>query len=343
MGFVLPLKTPHTLAMDSKTILVTGGAGYIGSHTVKELLKRGYGTVTFDNLSTGHREFVRGGEFIEADLRDIDALRSVFSDHRIDAVIHFAASCYVGESVKQPMKYYENNVLCGLNLLAAMVEQKVRHIIFSSTCAVYGAPNEIPITEEHPQLPINPYGQTKSLFEDILVSHERLHGIRHVSLRYFNAAGCDPDGEIGEKHDPETHLIPLTLDAALGIGPELQVFGNDYDTPDGTCIRDYIHVCDLADAHILCLEHLLGGGASDAYNLGTGNGYPVRQIIEATERITGRSVPHTDAPRRSGDPPELVAGAEKIERGLGWSPRQSSIDEILSTAWTWQKKLREIE
>ncbi len=325
--------------MSPKRILVTGGAGYIGSHTVKELLARGYEIVTLDNLSTGYRELVRGGEFIEADLRDFDAVRRAFSKYSVDAVIHFAASCYVGESVREPMKYYENNVLSGLNLLAAMVEHKVKKIIFSSTAAVYGNPIEVPITEDHPQLPINPYGQTKSLFEDILKSHDRIHGLRCISLRYFNAAGCDPDGEIGEKHDPETHLVPLVLAAALGRRPELQIFGADYDTPDGTCVRDYIHVCDLADAHILCLEHLLDGGPGNAYNLGAGKGYSVRQIIEAAERVTGRAVPHIDSARRAGDPPELVASAEKIKADLGWSPKHSSIDEILTTAWNWQKKL----
>jgi len=325
--------------MSPKRILVTGGAGYIGSHTVKELLARGYETVTLDNLSTGYRELVRGGEFIEADLRDFDAVRRALSKYSVDAVIHFAASCYVGESVREPMKYYENNVLSGLNLLAAMVEQKVRKIIFSSTAAVYGNPIEVPITEDHPQLPINPYGQTKSLFEDILKSHDRIHGLRCISLRYFNAAGCDPDGEIGEKHDPETHLVPLVLAAALGRRPELQIFGADYDTPDGTCVRDYIHVSDLADAHILCLEHLLDGGPGNAYNLGAGKGYSVRQIIEAAERVTGRAAPHIDSARRAGDPPELVASAEKIKADLGWSPKHSSIDEILTTAWNWLKKL----
>jgi UDP-glucose 4-epimerase len=302
-------------------------------------LRRGYETVTLDNLSTGHREFVQG-EFIEADLRDVDAVQAALSNHSIDAVMHFAASCYVGESVEQPMKYYENNVLCGLNLLAAMAEQKAPPIVFSSTCAVYGNPVKLPIAEDHPQLPINPYGQTKSLFEDILASYDRLYGVRSIALRYFNAAGCDPDGEIGEKHDPETHLIPLALDAALGVGPELRIFGSDYDTPDGTCVRDYIHVCDLADAHILSLERLLAGGPSDAFNLGTGEGYSVKQVIDAAERVTGLSVRHSSAPRRPGDPPELVAGAEKIRRELGWSPKRSSIDEILSTAWNWQKKLR---
>jgi UDP-glucose 4-epimerase len=326
--------------MSPRKILVTGGAGYIGSHTVKELLRRGYETLTLDNLSTGHRESVRGGEFIEADLRTIDALRDVFSKYRVDAVIHFAASCYVGESVKEPMKYYENNVLCGLNLLAAMVEQEVRTIIFSSTAAVYGNPVETPITEDHAQLPINPYGQTKSLFEDILKSHERLHGIRYVCLRYFNAAGCDPDGEIGENHDPETHLIPLVLDTALGLLPEIKIFGTDYPTPDGTCVRDYVHVCDLADAHILCLQRLLDGGPSGAYNLGTGHGYSVREVVDAAERVIGRDVPRVESPRRPGDPPELVASAEKIRDELGWLPEHSSIEDILATAWNWQKKLR---
>jgi UDP-glucose 4-epimerase len=329
--------------MSTKKILVTGGAGYIGSHTAKELLARGHEVVTLDNLSTGHRESVSGGEFVEADLRDIEAVCRVFSEHPIDAVIHFAASCYVGESVKNPLKYYENNVVCGLNLLAAMVEKKIENIIFSSTCAVYGNPVKIPITEDNPQLPINPYGQTKSMFEDILASHERLHGIRFVALRYFNAAGCHPDGSIGENHDPETHLIPLVLDAALGLGPGLKIFGTDYPTQDGTCVRDYIHVCDLADAHILCLERLLDGGPGGAYNLGTGNGYSVKQVIETAEKVTGRPVPHANSSRRPGDPPELVAGAEKIKRELGWSPSHSSLEEILSTAWAWQKKLRGVK
>jgi UDP-glucose 4-epimerase len=238
------------------------------------------------------------------------------------------------------MKYYENNVLSGLNLLAAMVERKVRFIIFSSSAAVYGDPMEIPITEEHPQFPINPYGQTKSLFEDILKSHERIHGIHHVSLRYFNAAGDDPDGQIGENHNPETHLIPLTLDAALGHVAHLEIFGADYATPDGTCIRDFIHVADLANAHIRCLQYLLDGGPSKAYNLGTGKGYSVKQLVDAAERMTGRAIPCVNSPRRPGDPPRLVASAEKIKNELGWSPEHSTLDEILATAWHWQKKLR---
>jgi len=326
--------------MNPQTILVTGGAGYIGSHTVKELLRRGCDVLVLDNLSTGHRESVHGGEFIEADLRDVGAIHRVFSENAVGAVIHFAASCYVGESVKEPLKYYENNVICGMNLLAAMVEHKTRHIIFSSTAAVYGNPVELPITEDHPQLPINPYGQTKSLFEDILRSHERLHGIRFVSLRYFNAAGDDPEGEIGEIHDPETHLIPLALDAALGCIPHLEVFGTDYNTPDGTCIRDFIHVSDLADAHIRCLEYLSDGGPSNVYNLGTGKGYSVKEIVDAAERVTGRAVPCVNSPRRPGDPPELVASAEKIGDEMGWAPGHSSLDEILTTAWKWQQKLR---
>lgn len=326
--------------MSSRNILVTGGAGYIGSHTVKELARRGYRTVTLDNLSTGHRESVRNGEFVEVDLRDLKRLREALSRHSIDAVIHFAASCYVGESVHEPMKYFENNVLSGLNLLAAMVERNIGMIIFSSTAAVYGNPRAVPIVEDEPQLPINPYGQTKSLFEDILRSHERLHGIRSVSLRYFNAAGDDPEGDIGEIHDPETHLIPLALDAALGHVPHLEIYGTDYDTPDGACVRDFVHVCDLADAHIRCLEYLLGGGRSNVYNLGTGKGYSVKQVVETAERVTGRPIPRIEGPRRPGDPPELVASAEKIRSELGWTPKHSSLEEILRTAWTWQKKLR---
>ncbi|RJP74733.1 MAG: UDP-glucose 4-epimerase GalE [Candidatus Abyssobacteria bacterium SURF_17] len=326
--------------MTSKNILVTGGAGYIGSHTVKELLRRGYEPIIIDNLSTGYRKLVVGGEFIQADLRNPDAVRQIFSGHRINAVIHFAASCYVGESVEKPMMYYENNVLCGMNLLAAMLAHDVRCIIFSSSAAVYGNPIHVPIREEHPQNPINPYGQTKSLFEDILRSHERLYGMQFVSLRYFNAAGCDPEAEIGETHEPETHLIPLALDVAVGRTPNLRVFGTDYDTPDGTCIRDFIHVCDLADAHIRTLEYLMDGGASAVFNVGTGTGHSVREIIRAAERVTGRSIPAVNAPRRPGDPPSLVASAEKLKGAIGWTAQHSALDEILSTAWNWHKKLR---
>ncbi len=326
--------------MKSKTILVTGGAGYIGSHAVKELLRRGFQTVTLDNLSTGHRDLISGGAFVEADLRDTESVRRAFSEHSVEAVMHFAASCYVGESVEQPTKYYINNVVGGLNLLAAMLERKVEFLIFSSTCAVYGNPVTIPITEEHPQHPINPYGQTKSLFEDILRSHDRVYGLRSVSLRYFNAAGDDPEGGIGEVHDPETHLIPLALDAALGRRRRLSIYGADYNTPDGTCIRDYIHVCDLVDAHIRCLEYLFEGGPTNAFNLGTGRGRSVAEVIEAAERVTGRRIPKVNSQRRPGDPPELVASAEKIKRQLGWSPKHSSLDEILTTAWKWQQNLR---
>ncbi|RJP25660.1 MAG: UDP-glucose 4-epimerase GalE [Candidatus Abyssobacteria bacterium SURF_5] len=328
------------LNLSFKKILVTGGAGYIGSHTVKELLRQGCDTVTLDNLSTGHRESICGGVFVEADLRNLQALRDTLSSHRIDAVIHFAASCYVGESVKEPIKYYENNVLCGMNLLSAMAERNVRYIIFSSSAAVYGNPVQVPIPEEHQQLPINPYGQTKSLFEDILKSHERLYGIRSVSLRYFNAGGCDPDGDIGEHHDPETHLIPLVLDTALGRLPKISIFGDDYPTPDGTCIRDFIHVTDLADAHIRSLEYLSGGGATTALNVGTGKGYSVKEVIRAAEQVCGRSIAHTVSSRRPGDPPVLVAAADRIRREIGWEPRRSSLEEILETAWRWQKKLR---
>jgi UDP-glucose 4-epimerase len=326
--------------MALRTILVTGGAGFIGSHTARELLRRSYSVITLDNLSTGHRESVLGGEFVHADLRNLGALRQTFSSHPIDAVIHFAASCYVGESVKEPMKYYENNVLSGLNLLAAMVERNVKYMIFSSSAAVYGNPMQLPIPEEHPQLPINPYGQTKSLFEDILRSHERIHGIRSVSLRYFNAAGCDPEGELGENHEPETHLIPLVLHAALGYVPQVEIYGDDYPTSDGTCVRDFIHVTDLAQAHIRSLEHLASGGSSAAFNVGTGKGYSVKEVVKAAERICGGPIPYRYSPRRPGDPPELIAAADKIQNELGWSARHSSLEEILETAWAWQKRLR---
>jgi UDP-glucose-4-epimerase GalE len=326
--------------MDPQRILVTGGAGYIGSHTAKELIRRGYEPVTLDNLSTGHRSLVRG-ELVEADLRDIDALRDTFKKYSFAAVIHFAALCYVGESVKEPMRYYEGNVLHGLNLLGAMIEHNVRRIIFSSSAATYGIPMEIPIPEDHKQVPINPYGQTKSLFEDILRSHERIHGVRSVSLRYFNAAGADPGGELGEIHDPETHLIPIALDAAIGRVPHIEVYGADYNTPDGTCVRDFIHVADLADAHVRALEYLLDGGPTTAFNVGTGTGYSVAQMLDAAERVTGHKIPRVLAPRRPGDPPILVARVDKIKGELGWWAQHSSLDEILSTAWRWQKRLRE--
>ncbi len=323
-----------------KTILVTGGAGYIGSHTAKLLLQQGYSLVTLDNLSNGHREAVLGGDFVQADLRDLNAVRRTFASYPIDAVIHFAAFCYVGESVKNPMKYYENNVLFGLNLLAAMVEAGVKYIIFSSSAAVYGNPLESPIPETHPQLPINPYGQTKSLFEDILRSHERVHGVHSISLRYFNAAGADPEGQLGENHEPETHLIPLVFDAALGHLPQVEIFGSDYTTPDGTCVRDFIHVTDLAEAHVKSLEYLKSTNSSAAFNVGTGKGYSVKEVVQAAERVCGHPIPSRQSPRRPGDPPELVARAEKIKHELGWTPQHSSLEEILETAWRWHKRLR---
>lgn len=322
-------------------ILVVGGAGYIGSHCVKELNRQGYRTVTFDNLVYGHRDAVKWGEFVEGDMSDLEALRRLFAQHRFAGVMHFAAYAYVGESVTDPEKYYFNNVVATLNLLKVMREHGVDTFIFSSTCATYGVPTEIPIPETHGQNPINPYGQTKLMVEKILADYRKAYGLRSIAFRYFNAAGADPEGEIGERHDPETHLIPLVLGAILG-GPELKVFGDDYPTPDGTCIRDYIHVVDLARAHILGLERLLSGGDSTVYNLGNGLGYSVKQVIETAERLTGRPVPFSMGPRREGDPPQLVGSAHKAIAELGWKPEFANLDQIVATAWNWHQKRAEV-
>jgi UDP-glucose 4-epimerase len=273
------------------SILVTGGAGYIGSHVVKCLHEEGVDCLVLDNLVSGHREFVKGSELIEGDLADKELLAEVFSSHQIEAVLHFAAMAYVGESVIDPAKYYENNVVATLNLLRAMIQADVKDIVFSSTCATYGIPQQVPITEDHAQQPINPYGATKVMVERILRDFEHAYGIRHVVFRYFNAAGADPSAQIGEWHEPETHLIPLVLDTAAGEREAVEIFGTDYDTPDGTCIRDYIHVCDLASAHILGLQYLQNGNASDVFNLGNGKGFSVREVIQAAEVVTGRSIP----------------------------------------------------
>jgi len=318
-------------------ILVVGGAGYIGSHCVKELNLQGYKTVTFDNLVYGHREAVKWGEFEEGDMSDPDRLREVFAKYPIAGVMHFAAYAYVGESVTNPEKYYFNNVAATLNLLKVMREFHVDKFIFSSTCATYGVPTEIPIPETHGQNPINPYGKSKLMVEQILADYRRAYDLKTISFRYFNAAGADPDGEIGEGHDPETHLIPLVLGAVLG-GPTLKVFGDDYPTEDGTCIRDYIHVVDLARAHILGLERLLAGGESAIYNLGNGSGYSVKQVIETAERITGRKVPFEMGPRREGDPPALIGTARKAISELGWKPQYAQLDQIIETAWNWHRK-----
>jgi len=318
-------------------ILVTGGAGYIGSHTIKQLLKRGYDVVAYDNLSEGHRELVLCDEFVEADLADLNALRETFERYPIEAVMHFAALTQVGESVEDPEKYYQNNVTGGLNLLRAMREHDVKPFIFSSSAAVYGDPTEIPIKEDHPKRPKSPYGQTKLIFEQILEDYSRAYGIKYIALRYFNAAGSDPEGQIGEWHNPETHLIPIVLEAALEKRDHVEIFGTDYETKDGTCIRDFIHVDDLAAAHILALESLRDGKPNTAYNLGIGKGYSVREVIETCRRVTGREIKVVEGARRPGDPPQLVADPSRAQRELGWEPKFKTLEEIVETAWEWQR------
>jgi UDP-glucose-4-epimerase GalE len=328
------------LAGKSRTVLVTGGAGYIGSHAAKALAKAGNRVVVYDSLVAGHREAVKYGEFVLGDVLDPGTLRDAMAEHRVDAVMHFAAFLDVGESVRDPGKYYTNNVGGVMNVLAAMAANRISTLVFSSTCATYGEPTETPITESHPQRPINSYGESKLVAERAFPHYERAYGIRTIALRYFNAAGADPDGELGEDHDPEIHIIPRALDAATG-GPGLQVFGDDYPTPDGTCLRDYIHVSDLADAHVRALETLALAGASaksDAFNLGTGQPQSVRDVISAVERVTGRKVPWTLAPRRPGDPAVLFASADKARAALGWTPKLPSLDDIVRTAWAWREK-----
>ena len=324
-----------------KNILVVGGAGYIGSHTCKELAKRGFNPIVFDSLIYGHREFVKWGEFILGDLADIQQLRLVFEKYHIDAVMHFAAFAYVGESVTEPEKYYINNVCNTVNLLKVMREYQVKYFIFSSTCATYGNPLSLPITETHPQNPINPYGKTKLMMESILVDYAQAYDFNYVTLRYFNASGCDPDLEVGENHNPETHLIPLILDAAIGKRESIKVFGSDYETRDGTAIRDYIHVVDLADAHILSLEYLLNGGESNIFNLGNGDGVTVQEVIDVVKEVTSRDFKVDYVPRRAGDPAELIGSSEKISKVLGWKPKFNQIHKIVETAWNWHLKLNQ--
>lgn len=321
----------------TKTILVAGGAGYIGSHTVKYLLKNDYKVVVLDNLVYGHKEAVLTPNFEQIDLEDKEALDKLFKKYQIDAVIHFAAYTYVGESVTSPKKYYRNNVVNTINLLDAMVENNVKNIVFSSTCATYGNPQYTPIDEKHPQSPINPYGKTKLMMEQIMADYETAYGLKYVALRYFNAAGCDVDGELGESHDPETHLIPLVLKAIKGEIPKISVFGTDYDTPDGTCIRDYIHVEDLADAHMLAVETLFKENNSQCINLGTGIGTSVKEIIKAAEEVTAQKVPLEYGDRRVGDPAKLYAANEKAKNVLGWNPKYTEIKDIIKTAWIWEQ------
>jgi UDP-glucose-4-epimerase GalE len=324
-------------------VLVTGGAGYIGSHTCKALAREGFAPVAFDNLSRGHRDLVKWGQLIEGDLRDTALLREALRWLKPAAVIHFAAFAYVGESVADPALYFDNNVGGTLSLLKAMRDAGCDRLIVSSTCATYGQAEKMPIDETADQRPLNPYGVSKLQMEQMCAAFGAAHGIRSVALRYFNAAGGDLDGETGERHEPEPHLIPRALMAADGEGEGLQIFGNDYPTPDGTCIRDYIHVRDLADAHVRAARHLLDGGASDAFNLGTGRGHSVKEVIAAVAAATGRAVPHTVAPRRAGDPAELVADPRRARRVLGWQAGNSDLRTIVDTAWAWHVKDRETQ
>jgi len=318
-----------------KNILVVGGAGYIGSHMVKDLLRAGYEVVIMDNLSTGHRELLPGGIFFEGNLGDAKLLDRIFSEYQISAVMHFAAFSLVGDSMQDPIAYYRNNIAGTIELIAAMVRHNVKYFIFSSSAAVYGEPVEIPIKEDHPCNPTNPYGATKVAVEQLLNDCDYAYGLKSVSLRYFNAAGADESGEIGELHEPETHLIPLVLKAASGEQKNIKIFGTDYPTYDGTCIRDYIHVNDLAQAHLLALEALLSGKESSVYNLGNSKGYSVREVIELSEKITEKTIRTVEVERRPGDPAELIAGSDKIREELGWKPGYEDLETIITTAWNW--------
>jgi len=317
-------------------VLVTGGSGYVGCHAIRELADAGHEVIVYDNLSTGHRNLSDGFELIEGDVADIKTLALVLD--RVDAVMHFAASAYVGESVINPRKYFRNNVESALALMDAVLASKVRKFIFSSSCATYGVPKVLPIVESLPKEPINPYGATKLFFERVLSAYSVSHGLNYVALRYFNAAGAHHSGLVGEIHDPETHLIPLALKAILRTAPPLKIFGKDLDTPDGTCIRDFVHVSDLGTAHVLALEYLADGGRSLSLNLGTGKGTSIREITDAILRLTGRAVPQEFAPAREGDPPALYADPSKAKEILGWVPKRD-LNEILISAWRWQQKL----
>ncbi|MGB3511556.1 MAG: UDP-glucose 4-epimerase GalE [Microcoleaceae cyanobacterium] len=323
------------------TILVTGGAGYIGSHAVQALKNANYQVIILDNLVYGHKDLVDNvlqTKLIVGDINDRDLLDRIFANYKITAVMHFAAYAYVGESVKDPAKYYSNNVTGTLTLLQAMVAASVNKLVFSSTCATYGVPNSVPVTEHEPQNPINPYGASKLMVERIIADFDVAYGLKSVIFRYFNAAGADPQGRLGEDHNPETHLLPLVLQAALGKRESISIYGNDYPTPDGTCIRDYIHVTDLADAHVLGLKNLLQGGNSEIFNLGNGNGFSVKQAIEAAREVTGKSIKVVECDRRAGDPPILVGSSEKARTFLGWQPKYPGIEDILTHAWSWHQQ-----
>ncbi len=320
-------------------ILVTGGAGYIGSHTRYSLEKRGHSVLVVDNLSRGYRDAVPAGMLRVIDTHERDKLVTLLREERIEAVIHFAAFLSVGESTQFPELYFANNVGGSLSLFEAMLETGVTRVVFSSTAAAYGIPNRVPIPEDEPKNPINPYGESKVMVETILNWLDRYRGLRGISLRYFNACGAEPAAGLGERHDPETHLIPLLL-RAVQTGQPITLFGDDYPTPDGTCIRDYIHVKDLAEAHISCVEHLLAGGKSDVFNVGTGSGHSVKEVLTAVERVTGQKVPFKIGPRREGDPPSLVADSTKLQRVLGWKPAYTGLDEIVSDAWAFAQQNR---
>jgi len=324
--------------MKNDKILVVGGAGYIGSHMVKDLLDAGYHVITLDDLSTGHRELLPGGEFVEGGLGDAVLLDKLFSTHKISAVMHFAAFSLVGESVEKPLKYYRNNMAATAELLDSMIRHSVKRFIFSSTAAVYGEPVDIPITESHPCTPTNPYGESKIAVERMLKDCDSAYGLKYISLRYFNAAGADRSGEIGERHRNETHLIPLVLEVAAGRRENIKIFGTNYPTPDGTCIRDYIHVSDLSGAHLLALDSLLSGGDSAVYNLGNNRGYSVREVIELSRKVTGKPIPAIEADKRPGDPAILIASSDKIKKNLGWKPVYEDLETIIKTAWKWHQR-----
>jgi UDP-glucose 4-epimerase len=316
-------------------VLITGGAGYVGSHAARALARHVHHVLLYDNLLTGHRILADGFDLVVGDIGDIKTVAAALRD--IDAVLHFAAHAYVDESVQNPRKYFENNIQSGLAFLNAVVDAGVRRFVFSSTCAVYGVPAKIPITEDNIRQPVNPYGTSKLFFENALEAYSKAYGLRYVSLRYFNAAGADENGKIGEMHEPETHLIPCALQAAAGIRPNLEVYGTDYPTPDGTCVRDYVHVSDLAEAHVLALEYLATGGESAAFNLGTGKGYSVKEIVSAVEEITGVMLSKRTCPRRPGDPAVLVADASRAQQALNWKPSRS-LEDIVFSAWRWMQK-----
>jgi UDP-glucose 4-epimerase len=320
-------------------ILVTGGAGYIGAHTVKALKQAGFQPLIFDNFSTGHRSFIKGTPAFEGDICNPEDLGRAFAEYRIDGVLHFAGKALVGESAAKPELYYQTNLLGSLNLLNAMKSCSVKYLIFSSTCATYGVPRQVPIPEDHLQNPINPYGASKLAFERALPWFQQAHGVQYLSLRYFNAAGADGEGEFGESHDPETHLIPLVLDAAAGRRPEVKIFGTDYPTPDGTCLRDYIHVGDLARAHVMGLQALMDSHIeSQAINLGTGRGYSVREVIDTVRRVTAKDFRVVETQRRPGDPPKLIAAVDRARTVLGWQAIDSDLENIVQTAWNWARR-----